>query len=840
LNKFINSFEFGGHSYYYCDLKKVFDIYPSLKKLPNTLKILLELNIRNAKNEELNTIINTFVKKSKLNKISFMATRVIVKDTIGIPALVDLASLRESNKNKDVDLTKIKPQVMFDLVIENSFNKSEFNINKQKEQRRNKERFEFAKWAANNFENLSVIPPNDTNYEQVNLEYLSTMISAKNIDDKTYIFPETIIGADSYSTMINALGVLGYSAKSMEIESSILGSNIYLDIPDVIGIKVLGSLSQGVSINDVVLRVSNLLSEYDLEGKFIEFHGDSLRNISIEDRSLLSKHVSELGAVCAYFSIDENSISFVEQTRGVDATLIKDYYEKQELFNVTRELEYDFNLDFDLSQVRPVVVSSKKVQDKIAVEHIPSRLQSYRVGNFVKDNDIVLAEITSCISTSSLTQLIQAGLVAKKACELGLSINSNIRRVLSPDTLIAKQYLEKVDLLKYFEKLGFEILDLDCTSYCGNNDDLVQRVSLDIEKFNLNVSSITSENKEFEGRNHPLVKSNWLMSPALVVAYCLKGSMNFDITKESIIADIYLSDVWPSIVEVNECLEKINSSVFSHVYKDVFTGDQSWQDIKYEESVLYNWDKNSTYIQASNLFENSDLESINIVDGKILAILPDVITSEHLSPIGQVPPYSPAAVYLESKGLKPDEFNTFDKRRANSEVIARSTLSNIRLKNSMVHPKEGGYTKDFLTYEVLPIFEFASRMKEENRSLVVFAGNEFGKDDKTDWAAKGIKLLGVKAVIAKSFDENHRKSLVSMGVLPLEFIDDDIRSLFLKGDELVSIKTLNILPAEKVNVEIKKGDEIINITVLLRLDNSYELEYYRNGGVLPYLLKEIL
>lgn len=829
MNNFINNFEFAGHTYFYYDLNKVFDTYPALKKLPITLKLLLESNLRNAKDSEFNTIIDTFISRNNYRQIDFYSSRVIMNDFCGIPALVDLASMRQWAKNSNEDVEKINPQLMLDLVIDNSFDTSEKEIN------RNAQRYKFVKWAQNTFKNISVIPPSSTIFNQVNLEYLSTMISAKNIDNKIYLFPESIVGTDSHSSMINALGVLGFKVDNIEVESTILGSNITFDLPEVLGINISGSLVQGVSINDISLGLSNLLKGLDLTNKFIEFYGDALRYISIEDRAILSQVVKENKARCAYFIIDENTISFVEKTRGVDASLIKTYYEKQRIYNSSYELVYDENISFDLSQVRPIISGPKRVEDKTSICNITSKLDSFKNGNFVKDNDIVLSSISFNKNNSDLTLLVQAGLIAKKAVILGMSINSNIKKVLSLQSSFHKMYLEKLDLLQYFEKLGFQITFENNREY-----ELIERVSLDIEKFNLNVSSLNFGNDDFSSTKYKQIKSNWTLSPALIIAFSLRGNLNVDITKEAIWADIYLSDIWPSIVEVNDQLEKLDSSVYADLYKNIFDGNEYWQNIQYNESNTYQWDEDSTYIQGSKFFTKIESNSINIENAKILAILDDSISTEYLSPLGQIPSYSPAAVYLESKGLKPDGFNTFANRRGNAEIIERGTLSNIKLRNKMVLPKEGGYTKDFETGELLSIFEFAQNMKAENRALVLFAGENYGIGESKDWAAKGTKLLGVNAVIAKSFDPIHKLNLIKMGILPLEFIDDDINTLSLKGNEFISIRSNTIITNAKINLEIQRESEIITITLQSTLDSNEEITYYKNGGVLSYLLKNIL
>lgn len=826
MNKFVNSFEFNNQEYYYYDIQKIISLYPSLKKLPNSLKLILESNIRNAKEDNINSIIDFFVKKHSFKNIDFFPNRVVLNDFIGLPAFINLASMRDYVKQKDIDTSIINPKVTVDLILDDNSELSDYN-----NEIRTYERDKFLKWAANSFDKLSVVPFGKGISNKINLEYLSTMISAKKIDDKIFIFPENVVGVDSQTTMINALGVLGLKRRALEIEKAIFASSISFSFPEVIGVKITGSLSQGVSILDATLSLVNILKEYNLKDKLVEFYGSGLKNILIEDRATISNLVSEFESIANYFNIDDNTISFVEQTRGVDASLIKEYYIKQGLFSHS-EVEYDTDVLFDLSLVKPIVSGPKHHQEKVIVEHIPSKLTSFKNGNFVKDNDIVLAQIFISVSTATPSLLIQAGLLAKKSCTLGLKINPNIKKVFLCSSDIQKDLLIKLDLLQYLEKLGFEIR----VSKDFNNidDSLVERVVLDIEKFNLNVSSVISSTYEYFNYTHSLIKSNWTMSPALVIAYSLKGTMNFNITKEPISTDIYLSDIWPSGIEVEEYLEKIDFSLFSNIYKDVFLGNNTWQNLSYEESDVYSWNEKDTYIQPSNFVEDTFCESININEAKILALFDDNISSDYLCAVGKVSPYSPTSHYLQSKGLKPDEFNSFESRHGNSEVMVRGTLSNIRLKNRIVLPKEGGYTKDFNTFEVLPIFEFAMKMKHQEKDLVLFAGDNFGTGNSRDWASKGLKLLSVKAVVAKSFDSNFKSDLVSMGILPLEFIEDDIKTLSLKGNEQISIKTSNILLDSKINLEIKKGDEIIIISVLLKFNSLEEMKYYKAGGFFSF------
>ena len=832
MNRFTNSFVFNAYTYYYCDLRKVFERYSILRKLPNSLKILLEANIRNVAEQDIATMIASFVHKNFMREIEFYPSRLIMQDDIGIPSMVELASLRDVVYFYGANVKTVKPQIMVDLVIDNRR-----TAKNHKEMKRNEEQYTFLKWAQSEFENFSLIPPNSGFSHQINLEYLSTMINLKQKDNKLFIYPETIVGTNIQSTMINALGVLGFSIGEIQAQASMLGSSVSLNLPSVLGVEIVGTLAQGVGIIDASLKLANKLKEYNLENKIIEFYGSSLKNLTIEDRAILSNIATQYGAICGYFGVDDNTIAYVEQTRGVDATLIKEYFIKQGMYN-NHDLVYDEDMKFDLSAVKPIIAGPKSLESKIYVNKVPSKLASFKKGNFVRDNDIVLAAITAHTTNSNPTLLIQAGLLAKKACILGLSINKNIKRIFIPGSLVVKEYLQRVDLLKYLEQLGFYITDFD-DELSINSIDLVEIVSMDIDKFNLDVSSISSGNKNYNDKIHPKVKSNWLMSPALVVAYCLKGNMNFDITSDAIYKDIYLNDIWPSSHEVTEYLSRINYSVYQNVYRDIFLGNKQWQEITYDKTQIYSWSYLNTYVEESKLFENINLEKINIKNARILALLGDDISTNQISPYGQIFPYTPAALYLESKGLHPDEFDTFENRVSNAEVMSRGILSNIKLKNKIVSSKEGGFTKDFLSGEIMSIYDFSIKMKEEHTPLVIFAGKNYGIGEQRAWAAKGLKLLGVKAVIAKSFNKKHKSDLVSMGILPLEFIDDDLDSLYLNGDELISIESNDIKMNSKIEIQIIKSYDTKTITVQSRLDSKAEVLYYKNGGVLAYLLKNI-
>lgn len=827
MNKYTSSFIFNKNVYYYCDLKKIFEKYPLLRKLPNSTKILLESNIRNAKDEDISSIISTFIHRNFLNKIEFYPNRVILEDSVGIPILIELALMREFVYSQGKNPKDLSPKIMLDLVIDNSLNNNE-NINKQK--------YSFIKWASAEFKNLSVIPCNLGLCKKVNLEYLSTMISSKIQDDKIYIYPETLVGSDSQTTMLNALGILSYNIHEIEIQSLLLGSSTNLSFPKVIGIEIIGSPINAVGINDIILNLINILREHKVSDTIVEFYGSALKYISIEDRATIASIAPKYGAICSYFAIDNTTIAYMEKTRGISVRLVEEYFTKQGMFN-NNDLIYDEYITFDLSNVETTVSGPRKIEDSFNIEELVSKFTTFKKGHYVNDNDIVLAIISSTTSTS----LIQAALLAKKACELKLSINSNIKRILFADSLIIKEYLIKLDLYKYFEELGFEILSKDLAFYSTKKLNML-KISMDIDKFDLNVVSLVSSIENFKEKIHPKVNSNWQMNPALLIAYCIKGNIDFNILENTIDKDIMLNDIWPSNDEIAEYLKKVDYKVYKKAYENIFNGNEQYKELKYQNLPIYKWENKDTLIEVQKnqkLFENKSLDKIEIKDAKILALFGNAITTEQITPIGRILPYTKAGTYLESKELKADEFGNFEDRRLNVEVMIRGTFSNTKLKNKIVSPKEGGFTKDFLSGEIIPIYDFCEEMQKTNTPLVIFAGSYYGIGESIDWAAKGTKLLGVKAIIAKSFAHNHRLSLISMGILPLEFIDDDIETLHLQGDELISIKSKEIKINAKINIEIKRNDEVKVIGVKSKLETKNELIYYKNGGVLSYLLKNI-
>lgn len=847
----VSSFEIENETLYYYDLNKVINGNYRLKSLPIVLKILLESNLRKAKNnDEFENIIRIF--SNRLNhKIGFYPSQVILQDFTGIPAIVDLASMRESIKEQNGNVKKVNPQILVDLVIDQSLNitssgkQESSSINIEEEYSLHKQRYEFVKWAQEQFSNLRVVPPGSGICHQVNLEYLSTILHVEKIEEKFFLYPEIIVGTDSHTTMINSLGVFGRGVTSTEAQTAMLGLPLFFDFPKVVGVNLYGKLKEGITSSDLVLTLTKLLKEHNVSGKLVEFYGKGLKYLSLEDRSTVSNMAPEYGATCSFFAIDKQTISYFNKTRDNEnyGKLIRTYLEKQHLFyNDNEVLDYDEVVNLDLSTLEPTIAGPKRPHDIVKIQSLKDIVISQKSKD-LKDADIVIAAITSCTSTSNPYLLIHAALIAKKAYELGLHVKSNIKTSLAPGSLVVKEYLEKLDLLKYLEAVGFHIVGYGCTTCLGNSGDLDEDLQMQIKAENLNVCSVTSGNKNFEGKIHPLVKSNYLMSPSLVIIYSLIGSMRFDLFEDVIGViddkDIRLRDLWPTNKEVGEYMQKLDYTLYKEIYKDIFKGDKFWQNIKVEKTETYNWDVNSTYIQASNLFEDINIDKIEIKNAGILALLGDFITTEHISPLGQISLYSPAAKYLESKGIRSFEYNTFASRQGDAQVMTRGTFDNPRVQNLMVS-KEGGYTMDYEANEIVTIYEKAMKFKEQKRDLVIIAGKEYGGGNFRDWAAKGTRLLGVKAIIAKSFSNFHRKNLIEFGVLPLEFIDDDIKSLKLKGYESISIVTSEIKENSKILATIHKKDLDIEIELKCRIDNPTELIYYKNGGVLSYLLKNIV
>lgn len=822
----INNFEIENETFYYYDINKVINNNLKLKRLPIVLKILLESNLRCSKNEiEFNRIVNIF--SNRLNsKINFYASRVVTQNFTGISTLVDLTSLRNIAKTEDIN--KINPQLMVDLIIDQTLEKNSFEYDK--------EIYEFVKWAGNSFSKLRVIPPGSGISNKINFEYLSTVLHLEQKNEKFFLYPETIISTDSKTEMFNSFGVLALPLDGIDILSTILGLPLSLELPKVLGVNICGNIQNGVSSFDLIPTLIKQLEEYDVKGQIVEFYGEGLKYITLEDRSTILSLASKYNATCAFFAIDDKTISYFNKTRDTEdyGNLIKIYLQKQSLYFSDEELDYDETMTFDLSLIFPKINGPKKIQDFININSLKDLVIINR-GSTLEDMDIVLAEIYSSVFKSNPHLLIHAALIAKKSFEFGIKINKNVNANLYLDSSFIVKYLEKLGLLEYFNKLGFNIL-IDEMHTPLNED-----IKSEIKNFNLNVCSISSMSNKFEKQNEPIIKSNYLMSPSLVIIYSLFGTMKFDIYSHAFTfvenKELTLFDLWPDSIEYGKYLDELDNTLYKDIYKNIFEGNEAWNKIDILEKNVYEWHESSTYLQGSKFIESINLEKIEINNAGILALLSDSITTEQISFLGQISLYSSASKYLEKKGVKSFEYNTFENRRANSEIMIRGILHN-NVKNQMVS-KEGGYTMDYESGEIVSIHNKAEKFKNRNRPLVLFAGSNYGKGRAKDWAVKGMKLLGVKAIIAKSFDEVHRSNLITLGILPLEFLDDDIQSLKLKGSESININADVIKINSKINMIIVKEDLSFSIELKSRLDTEEEVEYYKKGGTISFLLEKI-
>lgn len=825
------SFAIENEIFYYYDLEKVFSLYESLRELPISLKILLEENLRKAKDdEEIEEIIDIFLKR-KNSQIKLYPSRMIMQGFTGISSLIDLATMRD--KVKDEELNKINPQIMVDLILDDILNEQKSDEENKIDQ--NKEKYEFLKWAENKFENIRIVPPDSGIFHQINLEYLSTIVHLEQIDGKNFLFPETLVGTNSQYTRLNSIGVIGLKVDGFDIQSSILGLPLSFNLPKVVGIKISGMLCDGVLSSDLLSAVESILKDYAIFGKIVEFYGEGLYELALEDKTIISNIVFKLGAVSSFFPIDDKTLLYYDNTKENDdfSKLIKMYLEKQSLFFDNKDLTYDETIEIDLSSLVPHFYDIGKSKEELTIDS----LKNFPLINkaiTVKDGDIVLSVINASIPTLNPYLFIHAGLVAKKAYELGFRVNKNIKKSLILNPLI-KEYLEKVNLLKYFEYMGFRLSGFDCEA----NYQLDNNIEEEIKINNLKVISVSFNNENIS----PLIKANYSMSTSLVIVYTLAESIRCDIQKDCIgkinHKEIKLHEIWPNNELVIEYLNKLDSSLYKNIYKNIFRGSLTWQEIEVENSSRFQWNDNSTYVQASKSFDNMNMENQEITNAGILAIFTNTIMAKDISPFGKISLYSPSANYLEQNGVKSFDYNTFASREANAEVMIRSSFDSDGLKNRMVS-KEGGYTKDFEKDEIVSIYELSSRFKEKSRPLVIFAGREYGCEDSRDWTSKCTALLGVKAIIATSFDKVHKTNLIKMGILPLEFIDDDIETLNLKGDESISISATFENINEKVELEIKSVDEIKVITVLSRIDTNTELIYYNSGGILTYLLRNLV
>ena len=848
--------------------KIIFNINKAeISHLPYSLRVLLENYIRNTPQNNIDSnVIDRFLQWNgtvdSQTELTFFPSRVIMQDFTGVPAVVDLASMRDAVKKLNGDPSLINPQCQTDLIIDHSVMVDHYgtenskDLNTKLEYQRNLERYRLLKWGQGAFENLRIVPPNNGIIHQINIEYISRVIFEK----KELVYPDTVVGTDSHTTMVNGLGVLGWGVGGIEAEAAMLGQPIPMLLPEVIGFELSGKLVGSTTATDLVLTIVETLRQANVVGKFVEFHGEALDRLSIADRCTIANMAPEYGATCGFFPIDEMTLEYLSTT-GKDlnhVTMVKEYSDKVGLYrNNSDEVKYTKNLTLDISGITACVSGPKRPEDRVDLRDVKKTVQNEikklkKSKNTdkgkLKDGSIMIAAITSCTNTSNPSVIIGAGLVAKKAVELGLSAKSWVKTSLAPGSRVVKNYLEQAGLLDYFDKLGFNIIGYGCTTCIGNSGPLDDNYVRDINDNDLVVSSILSGNRNFEGRIHPDIKMNFLASPMLVIAYSLVGTMEFDITTECLGKDlegndVFLEDIWPSIEEINKLVNKnITKEMFTESYKDLFLGDSNWQDIDTKKSEYFDWEESSTYIQPSPFFE-----SLDDVDNKLnqiknaypLLVLGDSVTTDHISPAGSFKESTPAGKFLVSRGTDILDFNSYGSRRGNYQIMQRGTFANIRIQNKLVPDVTGGYTKHIPSNQEMSIFDASQKYLSDNDNLIVFAGKNYGCGSSRDWAAKGTKLLGVKAVIAESFERIHRSNLVGMGVLPLQFFDgDSFESLQL--DPYLSFTIGQIKENDKeTTLSYVKNQETLSFKVKIRIDTAMEWNYFLNDGILNYVLKNI-
>lgn len=869
-----------GKDYDYFCLKTAAEQIGDVSKLPFTLKVLLENLLRHeddrsVKVEDIKAIKGWLENRTSSHEIAYRPARVLMQDFTGVPAVVDLAAMREAMSSLGGDPEKINPLVPVDLVIDHSVMVDEFGTpqafqaNVEREFERNGERYEFLKWGQGAFNNFRVVPPGTGICHQVNLEYLAQTVWMAE-DDKNpgtnIIYPDTLVGTDSHTTMVNGLAVLGWGVGGIEAEAAMLGQPVSMLIPEVVGFKLTGEMTEGTTATDLVLRVVEMLRELGVVGKFVEFYGPGLDNMTLADQATIANMAPEYGATCGFFPIDQETLNYLTFT-GRDphrVKVVEEYAKAQGLWRDanTPDPEFTTSLHLDLGDVVPSISGPKRPQDRIALTDakeafaklVPDHKSvQVRGADYTLDNgDVVIAAITSCTNTSNPDVMVGAGLVARKARALGLKIKPWVKTSLAPGSQVVTEYLEASGLQDDLDAMGFNTVGYGCTTCIGNSGPLPGPIGDAVDEGDLNVTSVLSGNRNFEGRISPHVKSNYLASPPLVVAYALAGSMRVDLYNEPLGQDkdgndVYMKDIWPTNQEIADIVQSsLTPAMFTERYGDVFKGTEEWQEIGGTATgKTYDWRDESTYVRNPPFFSgmsNEPADMNDIVEAYPLAILGDSVTTDHISPAGAIKTDSPAGEYLTGNNISPVEFNSYGSRRGNDLVMTRGTFANIRIKNEMVPGVEGGYTKHIPTGEQMSIYDAAMRYQAEGQPLVVLAGKEYGTGSSRDWAAKGTRLLGVSAVVAESFERIHRSNLIGMGVLPLQFKDDTRLTLDLKGEEKFSIQGIagGLNPGQDVKMTVHYPDGSTKETTLLcRVDTLDEMEYFKNGGILHYVLRQL-
>ncbi len=879
-SKYESELKVGNKIYKIYDINKLAESYNfNVNSLPYSLRVLLENALRNGPEEE---VFNAFASYGKpgftTKEVNFKPARVLMQDFTGVPAVVDLAAMRDAMKKIGGDPELVNPLIPVDLVIDHSVqvdfsgNKDSFTKNTQLEFERNNERYQFLKWGQSSFSNFRVVPPGTGICHQVNLEYIAQIVwVSENKDGSLLAYPDTLVGTDSHTTMVNGLGVLGWGVGGIEAEAAMLGQSLPMLIPDVVGVELVGSLSEGITATDLVLTITEALRKLGVVGKFVEYFGSGLRSLTLADRATIANMAPEYGATCGFFPTDEQTIEYLHLT-GRDEeriALVEAYNKHQSLWSdEDAKINYTTQIKINLNDIKPSLAGPKRPQDRVQIENIAASInkeielyelnaskrdEKYSFGNGeIGHGDLAIAAITSCTNTSNPYVLIAAGLLAKKAVELGATKKPWVKSSLAPGSQVVTEYLNITGLSNYLDKLGFNLVGYGCTTCIGNSGPLDEKIEEIINKNKLLVASVLSGNRNFEGRVHPLVRANYLASPPLVVAYALAGTMKIDLSKDPICKsgegkNIYLKDIWPSNKEIIEVLKSaVDKEMFTSKYSNVYNGDKYWQEIQIKPTTNYSWDSKSTYINNPPYFENfshKNEEIKNIDNARILAIFGDSITTDHISPAGNISKISPAAKYLNERGIEQKDFNSYGARRGNHEVMMRGTFANIRIKNKMLEGVEGGYTIHYPSKEQLSIYDASMQYQNDKTPLVIFAGKEYGTGSSRDWAAKGTSLLGVKAVIAESFERIHRSNLVGMGVLPLQLADNySVDKLSLTGEEEVCISGIdnNLKPGQNLLCQIKKNNLILSsfeVKAMVMTEN--EVEYIKHGGILHQVVKQL-
>ena len=865
----LDQFSLNGKEYNFYNLSFLEKEFPKLKTLPKSKKILIEnlLRLEDGKDVNVNLIRNVLENPERKHEVFFLPSRVLMQDFTGVPAVADLAAMRDAVSERGKDPSKVNPMSQVDLVIDHSVmvdyfaSPKAFQKNVDMEFGRNIERYEFLKWGQQAFKNFRVIPPGTGICHQVNLEYLAEVVWSSKQNEKNYLYPDTLVGTDSHTTMVNALGVLGWGVGGIEAEAAMLGQSVSMLLPEVVGFEITGQMNEGVTATDLVLTIVQMLREKGVVGKFVEFYGDGLKNLSLADRATIANMAPEYGATCGFFSVDEETIKYLKLTsRSSDLIDIVEKYHKIQGLWADNTCDYNDTIHLKLEKVQASLAGPKRPQDRINLESVNLNFKEFSKNKPVEkevknhnykmqDGNVVIAAITSCTNTSNPDVLVAAGLVAKKACELGLQVKPWVKTSLAPGSKVVTDYLDKSGLNKYLDQLGFHLVGYGCTTCIGNSGPLDEDIAECVVKNDLTVASVLSGNRNFEGRVNPHVKANYLASPPLVVAYALAGSVYTNLTKDPLGIDtngneVFLKDIWPSNNEIRDAVEKnVSPEMFKKQYSNALDGPKEWQGINTSTGDLFKWDSSSTYVQQPPFFtgQSDDKEIIPIENARPLLLLGNSVTTDHISPAGAIKAESPAGGYFMERQIRQNDFNSYGARRGNHEVMVRGTFANIRIKNQLLSNVEGGYSILEPEKKKMSVYEVAMEYAKRSENVVVFAGQEYGTGSSRDWAAKGTKLLGIKAVIAESFERIHRSNLVGMGVLPIQLNSHKLDVLNIKSSDLVDIKLDNkIKPLQDLEVSIKSDEGVKVLECTLRIDTINELQYYKADGILNFVLKNIL